>query len=175
VSQIAEIGGLPEGILDAWEITGKRPEAKNTWDLLRNNNLQMPGKFQPRCRFDRMYVRHAEPKVVKVEYFELCGIERLKSCQRFCSDHWGLLAHLNILSKMPKWWGCVGVCLGGGLNGSLTHLFKQKMNSILYIKQVRQWNKDTWVSTHWTRICVWILQVDRTKTNRKKALGDQQI
>ncbi|WAR16190.1 TYDP2-like protein [Mya arenaria] len=100
--EITEIGGLPEGILDMWEVTGKRPEAKNTWDLLRNDNLQMPGKFQPRCRFDRKYVRHSTPAVVKPEYFELCGIERLKTCQRFCSDHWGLLTHFNILSKVPK-------------------------------------------------------------------------
>ncbi|XP_052249406.1 tyrosyl-DNA phosphodiesterase 2-like isoform X2 [Dreissena polymorpha] len=101
-NEIDAIGGLPENIYDIWEITGKRPEAKFTWDLMRNDNLRMPNRFKPRCRFDRLYIRHSEQKEVKAEYFELCGLERLRNVQRFCSDHWGLLAHFNILSKIPK-------------------------------------------------------------------------
>lgn len=101
-NELAEIGGLPEGIYDIWEVTGKRPEAKFTWDTQRNDNLEWSNKFKPKCRFDRLYIRHPEKKVMKPEYFELVGIERLKSCQRFCSDHWGLLTHFNILAKVPK-------------------------------------------------------------------------
>ncbi|XP_045180890.2 tyrosyl-DNA phosphodiesterase 2-like [Mercenaria mercenaria] len=101
-NELVEIGGLPEGVFDIWEVTGKRPEAKFTWDIQRNDNLEWSHRYKPKCRFDRLYVRHSEPKVLKPEYFELVGLERLKSCQRFCSDHWGLLTHFNILSKLPK-------------------------------------------------------------------------
>ncbi|KAL4218066.1 Tyrosyl-DNA phosphodiesterase 2 [Mactra antiquata] len=99
--EVQEIGGIPEGIYDVWDITGQRKEAKFTWDTLRNDNLEF-GQFKPRCRFDRIYIQHSVPKVVKPEYFELVGIERLTSCHRFPSDHWALLTHINILSKVPK-------------------------------------------------------------------------
>ncbi|GFO05870.1 tyrosyl-DNA phosphodiesterase 2-like [Plakobranchus ocellatus] len=162
-----ELSGLsakPPGVYDLWECTGKREEAKFTWDLMINDNKQMANKFQPRCRFDRLYIRHgkrqspsqvsspevkgnskpissyfskdgntshsigsndskqssetgdgslgsnsqkrkreeseyvtrgAEPSLKPV-YFELVGIQRLASCRRFPSDHWGILAHLHI-------------------------------------------------------------------------------
>lgn len=96
--ELAEIGGLPSDIFDLWEATGKRKEAQFTWDLQRNTNLQMPGKFQPRCRFDRLYLKHSDKQCVKPKYFELIGIQRLKSCNRFPSDHWGLMCHLDILN-----------------------------------------------------------------------------
>ena len=89
-------------VYDVWEITGKRDVAKFTWDVVRNDNLDWSLPFRPRCRFDRVYVRYAVNKPVTVVYFELVGLERLDSCQRFCSDHWGLLSHLNIVSKIPK-------------------------------------------------------------------------
>ena len=90
------MGGLPEGILDLWEVTGKRPEAKFTWDTTRNDNLEFPGKFKPRCRFDRVYMRHASGKpVIKPVYFELVGLERVASCRRYASDHWGILTHFD--------------------------------------------------------------------------------
>ena len=98
--QVQQIGGVPENIYDLWEITGKRPEAKFTWDTYRNDNLNAEGagpKFKVKCRFDRLYLRNSTPKKIKTEYFELIGIERLKSCQRFCSDHWGLLAHFKVI------------------------------------------------------------------------------
>ena len=56
-----------------------------------------------RCRFDRIYMRHCTPEPeLKPVYFELIGLERLKTCRRFPSDHWGLLAHFNILSLVQK-------------------------------------------------------------------------
>ena len=100
--QLVEGGGLPDNVYDIWELTGKRREAEYTWDTQRNDNLEMPGRFKPRLRFDRLYIRHSLPKKVQPEYFELCGLERLKPSRRFCSDHWALLTHLNILSKVPK-------------------------------------------------------------------------
>ena len=100
--QVTEVGGIPDNVYDIWEVTGKRQLAKFTWDTQRNDNLEWSSKFRPKCRFDRLYVKYSEPQTVKPEYFELIGLERLKSCQRFCSDHWGLLTHFNILSKLPK-------------------------------------------------------------------------
>lgn len=95
-----EIGGTPDDIYDLWEVTGKRPEAKFTWDAVRNENISCGGRFQPRCRFDRLYVRHSRPiQSLKPVYFELVGIKKLTSCQRYCSDHWGLLAHFDIQGK----------------------------------------------------------------------------
>ena len=99
IDQLTGESVKPAGVYDVWECTGKRPEAKHTWDLLRNDNKQLGGKFQPRCRFDRMYVRHSDPHTVKPVYFELVGIQRLASCKRFPSDHWGILGHFNILKS----------------------------------------------------------------------------
>ncbi|XP_064596729.1 tyrosyl-DNA phosphodiesterase 2-like [Liolophura sinensis] len=95
--ELAEIGGLPDDVLDLWEVTGKRPEAKFTWDSRRNENISIDSKFRPCHRFDRLYLRHSKPKPkVKPVYFELIGIEKIPTCQRFPSDHWGLLAHFDI-------------------------------------------------------------------------------
>ena len=86
--------------MDLWEFTGKRPEAKFTWDLKRNDNLQWEHQFRPQCRFDRLYMRPDIKADLKPVYFELVGIERIKSCRRFPSDHWGVLAHFDIQSKL---------------------------------------------------------------------------
>ncbi|XP_005099468.1 tyrosyl-DNA phosphodiesterase 2 isoform X2 [Aplysia californica] len=94
--ELAGDSAKPLGVYDLWECTGKRPEAKHTWDLMRNDNKQLGGKFQPRCRFDRLYARHSKPVSLKPVYFELVGIQRLASCRRYPSDHWGILAHFNI-------------------------------------------------------------------------------
>ena len=95
--QLSEVGGLPENVLDLWEVTGKRQIAKFTWDLMRNDNLEWDKKFKPRCRFDRLYIRHPVDgdQQLKPVYFELVGIERIPACGRFPSDHWGILAHLD--------------------------------------------------------------------------------
>ena len=92
-----QIGGLPNGVLDLWEVTGARPEAKFTWDIVTNDNLNWEHDFKPRLRFDRMYLRHPGTglKTVKPVSFELVGIERLEKCRRFPSDHWGILCHFN--------------------------------------------------------------------------------
>ncbi|KAK3764218.1 hypothetical protein RRG08_044144 [Elysia crispata] len=100
--EVTGTSAKPLGVYDMWECTGKRQEAKFTWDLKINDNKQMRTKFQPRCRFDRLYVRHcrteSHPKLKPV-YFELIGIQRLASCRRFPSDHWGILAHLQVIDK----------------------------------------------------------------------------
>ncbi|XP_029650669.1 tyrosyl-DNA phosphodiesterase 2 [Octopus sinensis] len=94
--ELVNVGGIPNQVIDVWEATGKRPEAKFTWDTQRNDNKGFEGKFKPRCRFDRIYLRNAQPKALKPVYFELVGLERIPKCHRFASDHWGLLVHINI-------------------------------------------------------------------------------
>ncbi|XP_050401717.1 tyrosyl-DNA phosphodiesterase 2 isoform X2 [Patella vulgata] len=94
-TEIAKMNGIPENIFDLWEVTGKRPEAKFTWDMNRNDNNEFGGQFKPKCRFDRLYIKHSIPRTVNPVYFELVGLERLKNCQRFASDHWGLLTHYD--------------------------------------------------------------------------------
>ena len=95
--QLAEVGGLSENMVDVWEVTGRRPVAQYTWDLTKNDNLEWNMKFKPKCRFDRMYLRNSSPRKLKPVYFELIGIQRLPSCKRFCSDHWGILTHYDIV------------------------------------------------------------------------------
>ena len=94
--QLQEIGGVPSGLADVWESTGRRREAQYTWDLQRNDNLDWTQRFRPRCRFDRVYYRPTDH--LRAVYFELVGLERLSrfnGCQRFPSDHWGILAHFD--------------------------------------------------------------------------------
>ena len=62
---------------------------------MRNTNKQMPGKFKPRCRFDRVYFRPATAKesqwVAQPKFFGLIGLQKIANYQCFPSDHWGLL------------------------------------------------------------------------------------
>lgn len=113
-SELSAIGGPPKDVYDIWESTGKRKECIYTWDCMRNTNLKMNGKFKPRCRFDRLFYRpynSLEDMCREVEtdeskdltlmpvYFELEGLEKLKSCGRFCSDHWAIQAYLKLESR----------------------------------------------------------------------------
>lgn len=98
VFQLSGLSAKPANILDIWEITGRRKEAQFTWDLVKNDNKQLASKFSPRCRFDRLYLRHAAVPRMNPVYFELVGIQRLASCRRYPSDHWGILAHLDLLT-----------------------------------------------------------------------------
>ncbi|XP_060075100.1 tyrosyl-DNA phosphodiesterase 2-like [Ylistrum balloti] len=100
--EVAGIGGPPPGIKDVWEMTGQRPEAAFTWDMSRNDNKTFPGKFKPKLRFDRLYIRGAESPVIEPVYLELVGLERAPKCGKYPSDHWGLLSHYNIISKVKK-------------------------------------------------------------------------
>ena len=104
VSQLEEIGGLPNGIIDMWEATGSRKEARYTWDTFRNDNLAQ--RWRTKLRFDRLYLRHrtTEKKAaaLKPVYFELVGLERVPSAGCFPSDHWGILTHFDIVSLADK-------------------------------------------------------------------------
>ncbi|KAA0185833.1 putative 5' tyrosyl DNA phosphodiesterase, partial [Hyalella azteca] len=104
--------GMPSRVDDVWEATGKRLAAQYTWDLTRNTNKQMASKFQPRCRFDRMYLRRSDksaspaskekeikegPSVAVIRHFGLVGLKKVQGTQAFPSDHWGLHAHFEIV------------------------------------------------------------------------------
>merc|ERR550534_3086448 len=78
-------------IKDVWEFLGKRKEAQYSWDTMRNTNLQLPGKFKPRMRFDRVYIRESQPSRLVPTSFNLIGIEKVPGTQSFPSDHWGIL------------------------------------------------------------------------------------
>ncbi|CAD5123336.1 DgyrCDS11692 [Dimorphilus gyrociliatus] len=96
--EIEEIGGLPPGVVDMWEVTGKREMAKFTWDCKLNSNLEMEGRFCPRFRFDRMYIKQDRRRAkLRPVYFELSGIEKIPPpVNRYCSDHWAILGHFDI-------------------------------------------------------------------------------
>ena len=83
--------GVPDGVHDAWVTCGEKLDRKYTWDRSVNDNL---GPFQPRvrCRFDRVYVGAR----IEVADFDLVGRERLPSCDRFPSDHFGILCTLQV-------------------------------------------------------------------------------
>jgi len=108
-SELTSMGGIPNGIYDMWECTGKRKECLYTWDCTRNNNLSMNGKFKPRLRFDRLFYKplsngnsigKGKEYTLMPVYFELEGLERAKGCMQFCSDHWAIQAYCKL--KMIK-------------------------------------------------------------------------
>jgi len=90
-------GGLLE---DSWLSAGARKECKFTWDVQRNTNKEMVGKFKPRCRFDRLYTRDSNPdSSLRLTHFGLVGLEKVAGTQSFPSDHWGVELTLKIKSR----------------------------------------------------------------------------
>ena len=90
-AEVSAIGGLPNGIVDAWEESGKPKDAEFTWDTRINDNLDWPYPNKSRIRFDRLFVRPGQGQdALKARHFELVGMERLPGCRRFPSDHWGV-------------------------------------------------------------------------------------
>jgi endonuclease/exonuclease/phosphatase family metal-dependent hydrolase len=53
--EVLAVGGLPAGIVDAWQAAGSSSDHRYTWDTAVNKNLGAP--FVARCRFDRVYYR----------------------------------------------------------------------------------------------------------------------
>ncbi|KAJ9588028.1 hypothetical protein L9F63_028160, partial [Diploptera punctata] len=75
-------GGIPPGLEDLWISCGSRKECQYTWDMTRNMNKEIPGRFKPRC--------------LSPVHFGLVGIEKVSNTQCFPSDHWGLQVYFNI-------------------------------------------------------------------------------
>uniref|UniRef100_A0A4W5N6R3 Tyrosyl-DNA phosphodiesterase 2 n=1 Tax=Hucho hucho TaxID=62062 RepID=A0A4W5N6R3_9TELE len=88
--EVKNQGGLPESICDVWESLGQPEDCRYTWDCVTNDNKALP--FPARLRFDRLFLRQAgKGSKVSPDGMTLVGLERLDDCQRFTSDHWGLL------------------------------------------------------------------------------------
>lgn len=97
-AELVASGGLPNRTVDVWEKCGARKEVQYTWDMMRNTNLQANfGKFRPRCRFDRIYLRDSLPTTVSASHFGLIGLQKITDTQAFPSDHWGLRCVLNLV------------------------------------------------------------------------------
>lgn len=85
------IGKIPSNMCDLWIKCGSNSNAKYTWDLVHNKNKKMPGKQQPRCRFDRLYYRASVPVSIVPEFFGLTGLESVPGTESYPSDHWGVI------------------------------------------------------------------------------------
>lgn len=85
-------GKVPSDMCDVWTKCGSNVLSKFTWDLKYNKNKQMPGRVQPRCRFDRLFYRESIPANLKPEFFGLTGLEEVAGTNSFPSDHWGVVA-----------------------------------------------------------------------------------
>ncbi|CAB4057271.1 TDP2 [Lepeophtheirus salmonis] len=94
-----ELTSLPPNFHDLWITNGSKKECNYTWDMTRNTNLEFPGRFKPRLRFDRLYIKYNENYDVKSDFFGLIGIEKISGTQSFPSDHWGILTRFRISSS----------------------------------------------------------------------------
>jgi len=94
--ELDQLGGVPSSMEDLWVKCGSRPECKFTWDSQRNVNIQSKVSFKARCRFDRIYYRAADANPIFPEHFGLIGLEKISSCGRFPSDHWGLVTYFGV-------------------------------------------------------------------------------
>lgn len=88
--------GLPENTVDLWQACGSDKEHQFTWDVSENDNLDWPYPNKPRLRFDRLYLCPSDG-ALRPKSFSLVGKERLASCGRFPSDHWGLWTELEVM------------------------------------------------------------------------------
>lgn len=86
--------GAKEKLVDAWLAAGAEANEKFTWDTFRNDNLQFDAEFKPRARYDRVFMLWPKDMDVQVPSLKLVGKERLPSCGKFISDHWGVCVDL---------------------------------------------------------------------------------
>eukprot|EP00752_Nemacystus_decipiens_P005954 g5377.t1 len=79
---------------DMWQLCGADPDQRFTWDMQKNDNHVFGGGFQPRARYDRMFVNPQAKSSAKA--FALLGTQRMApphSC--FPSDHFGMDARFE--------------------------------------------------------------------------------
>ena len=86
---------LPPDVADVWEYCGESMETKFTWDVQENDNLNWAYPNKPRARYDRLYLWPQSGRV-RPRSFDLIGLDRLHSCSRFPSDHWGMWAEFDV-------------------------------------------------------------------------------
>ncbi|VDP41108.1 unnamed protein product [Soboliphyme baturini] len=87
----------PSKVVDLWEVCGSSKATQYTWDCTKNDTLHLDGKFLPRNRFDRLYMRPSIPRAFKPKEFRLVGIHRIRATMCFPSDHFGILSVLDVL------------------------------------------------------------------------------
>lgn len=69
---------------------------KYTWDMRRNDNLKdAEWEFPPRTRYDRVFLFGPRDRYPVCTKWQLLGEQRLP-CGVFASDHWGVLADIDI-------------------------------------------------------------------------------
>lgn len=83
---------------DAWVMAGCPERSKFTWDTLRNDNLALELDFKPRARYDRVFMLGPELRFPRVTDFKLLGTKRLNACDKFISDHFGVLVDIDVLT-----------------------------------------------------------------------------
>lgn len=95
---------IKDKLVDAWLAAGADPSEKFTWDTARNDNLQFEGDFKPKSRYDRVFLLWPKTSDVQVPSLKLVGKDRLPSCGKFISDHWGVCVDLVFHGSMslPK-------------------------------------------------------------------------
>ncbi len=87
--------GLPKDAVDLWQVCGSDKDNQFTWDVSENDNLVWPYPNKPRLRFDRVYLCPGDG-ALRPKRFSLVGKDRLPSCGRFPSDHWGIWVELEV-------------------------------------------------------------------------------
>ncbi|CAM4805478.1 unnamed protein product [Rotaria magnacalcarata] len=98
-NELQKAGHIPTGMCDLWIETGKPEECAYTWDMKMNTNKDFSSSVSPpRARFDRLYFRPSNRPDLKFQpiNFELKGLEKISSVQRFCSDHWAIQASFEV-------------------------------------------------------------------------------
>lgn len=94
--QLYQVGNIPPGICDLWAAAGQPRDCEYTWDMQLNTNKNFSSATNvPRARFDRLYYRPSANVQLRTNTFELRGLEKIPSVDRFCSDHWALLVRLQ--------------------------------------------------------------------------------
>ncbi|KFD62168.1 hypothetical protein M514_09984 [Trichuris suis] len=96
-----EIQTVPEGIVDLWRANGSPAGEKYTWDSTKNDNIASKGvagkSYRPRCRFDRIYMKHSTPRLMTPTEFKLVGKRVIRSSLCYPSDHFGILCCFQLL------------------------------------------------------------------------------
>lgn len=85
-----------EKFVDAWLTAGADADERFTWDMSVNDNLQFDTEFKPKARYDRVFMLWPKKSDVQVPSMKLVGKDRLPSCGKFVSDHWGLCVDLQL-------------------------------------------------------------------------------
>lgn len=97
-SRAAKRKRVDQKVGDAWVMAGCMDKWKYSWDTTRNDNLDINTPYRPRARYDRVFVLGPEERFPRVADFRLVGTGRLEACDKFISDHFGVLVDIDVLT-----------------------------------------------------------------------------